>query len=263
MNGNGFIYRVGSHTNIIGRPPILYHSRVLLREGCRFASLYAIREADAQAIIEAGTVQGFKGIVWSQRLWVDFDNNQDASDRFRQWLKEQEYNHVVYNTGGRGVHIGVLRDTQPSHLLPLQDRQWVQEMAPGADLSLYWHLHLLRLPGARHENTGLDKRLVYSQEGKALLLPAYSPQDPPPKATPTYQERQGSIFTNWEVVEVLTQQPGSSKHHQLVRLSRRLREAGLGEEEALWVMMEVNRGFDEPKESNEVERICQWAYQGG
>lgn len=258
---DNFVYRVGSDSKFIGRPPRFFSGRELNNGINRFGSVYAIREDDAQAIQQAGTTTGFKGIVWSQRLWVDCDTDE-SSQYSKSILKEKGLDHVVYTTGNRGCHIGILRDTQPSHLLPLQDKQWVMDNLPGADLSLYWHLHLLRLPGVLHEKTGLPKLQIGAVYGSSLTLPPYiMPATTADRATidtATVLSSRNSIFNNWRVVSHLTP---TGQRRQLVVLAGRLKgEIGLTYEENLWIVMEVNRGFKVPRDSQEVERIVKHYY---
>lgn len=258
-------YRIGSTTNILGRPPQFYDSSSLHQGGCKFASVYAVTEEDAQAIQHsAQTAAGYKGTVWSQKLWIDFDDRQ-AGEEAQEALKNSGLAFVVYDTGNRGFHIGIGREAKPSHVLPLQDKQYVATTFPKADLSLYWHLHLIRLPGVAHEKTGEIKRLVYEQEGKALVLPLY---EPPPAFTNTpgalnqYQGKQrGSIFREWNVVDKLNPDP-NNRQGSLVNLALALKNDGnLNQEEALWVTAEANRGLDNPKSDNDIERIVKWVYE--
>ncbi len=261
--GSDFVFRVGSGTNIIGRPPRFYHSSRLIDSGSRFASVYAVRKEDAKAVEEAGSSSNFRGIVWSQRLWVDFDQEKPAQ-RARDFLIKERYDHVVYHTGNRGLHIGILRDNPPSHLLPYQDKKWVSENLPGADLSLYWHLHLIRLPGALHESTGKPKRLIYTQAGRSLTLPKFISEsqkaDLLPGQIPTL--RRPPLFTVWSVLSNLTGEGLNGRHEQLVQLAIALkRDAKVTYEEALWVVGEVNNGFSDPKSEEELIRITKWAYE--
>lgn len=263
---DGFIYRVGSPTNVLGRPPRFYGGREIANSGSQFASVYAVRKEDARAIQEtAETAAGFRGIVWSRRLWIDFDNHE-AADRAEEFLRRENYDHVVYDTGGgRGRHIGVLRAAQPSHTLPLQDKLWVQEHCPGADLGLYWHLHLIRLPGAIHERTGKRKSLLREHKGRELTLPKLRPDTDPARddlsESSVASVARPSIFRCWEVTSNLAPASGGERHKQLVNLSMALcKDARVKFEEALWVCLEVNRGFDDPKEESEVVRLVKWAY---
>jgi hypothetical protein len=262
---DGYIYRVGSYTNVLGRPPRFVRSAELLRVGARFASVYALRKEDAHAVEHtAGTAAGFRGTVWSRRLWIDFDT-MEAAVRGEEVIKGMGLDYVVYDTGsGRGLHIGVLRAAAPSHTLPMQDKLWATANMPGCDLGLYWHLHLIRLPGALHERTGLPKRLLRRAEGQELTLPPYVPteevhvKEGSPQQTST---RQTSVFRIWEVMSLLTGESGTSRHKHLVQLAKALKEDGkVTIEEAMWVVWEVNRGFGDPKPREEVVRIVKWAY---
>lgn len=259
---NDFIYRVGSPSNILGRPPCFYRSNELTAKGCRFASVYAVKQEDAYSIqYTAGTVEGFKGTVWSERLWVDCDDTEGALEA-KKTLDKEGYDYVAYETGNRGMHFGIAREAKPSHTLPMQDKQWVRENLKGADLSLYWHLHLIRLPGTLHEKTGKPKRLVERKEGKVLLLSQYNAEtsERPTSELPLVQDNRDSIFKLWSVVSNLTEGQ-ESRHKQLVKLSASLHTEGkVTIEEAMWVVGEVNRGFKEPKPQEEIEKIVQWAY---
>jgi len=261
---NVFNYRIGSLTSALGRPPVFYRSDLLQSKGCAFGSVYAVRREDAEAIsLTAGTAAGFKGIVWSQRLWVDFDNTEGALQA-RKLLKEQGYDYVEYDTGGRGSHFGIRRDCNPSHILPLLDKHWVKENMPLADLSLYWHLHLIRLPGAVHERTGRTKTLVTRQPGQALILPNVLPDDEGVKqAAASEGKRRESIFSCWQVVSLLTGAGiNGSRHRHLLDLVLALKnDCMVSMDESMWVVREVNRGFEEPKAEEEVEKIVKWAYE--
>ncbi len=256
---NNFIYRIGSIDNHLPRPPRFFTNGALAGSHCRFASVYAVRSEDAHCIEEAGTAAQFKGIVWSQRLWVDFDN-EEAGRAAQSKLKELKYDHCVYTTGNRGCHIGIARDARPSHLLPIQDKLWVKANLPGADLSLYWHLHLIRLPGAIHEATGKPKSLIYKVSGNALVLPSYTPEE----VNKTVQEsnpNRPSIFSVWEIVSNLTGGEEGNRHQQLLTIAGALRNEGkVTMDEAMWVCAEINRGFSAPKSTEEVERIVRWVY---
>jgi hypothetical protein len=257
---DSFIYRIGSSDNILGRPPRFYSSTDLAGSGCRFASVYAVRKEDAEAIeTTSGTAAGFKGIVWSQKLWVDFDTYEAASEA-EKTLDKLGLGYVVYDTGGRGKHIGINRDTKPSHTLPGQDKAWVQANLVGADLSLYWHLHLIRLPGAVHEKTGGIKKLIKRKEGNSVQLgqPKENEAVSVSEVT-TSPGARNSIFGTWSVMSNITP---TGHRRQLVELAVALqRDVGVTTEEATWVLLEVNRGFNVPRDVDEIERIVAWAYE--
>lgn len=259
LYGKAYIFRLGSYTNIIGRPPRFFSPKDLSGLGLQFASVYEVTAETAVAIEEAGTAAGFKGVVWSQKLWIDLDT-EEAAKEAQQKLKELGYDHAVYTTGNRGCHIGIARPAKPSHCLPQQDKAWVRTNIPGADLSLYWQLHLIRLPGAIHEQTGKRKELLYHHPGTELLLPPLDDTNTAVASEASYpNSSRPSIFTNWEITSRITEGDGS-RHSQLVHLACALRRAQVTRDECLWVVAEANRGFNEPKPFEEMERIVQWAY---
>jgi hypothetical protein len=257
-----YIYRLGSHTNHIGSPPRFYKASNINNGLNKFASVYSITGEDAFHIQEAQTAAGFRGTVWSRRLWIDIDT-AEAATAAKAKVKELGYDHVVYDTGNRGCHIGIARDALPSHTLPQQDKAWVQANIVGADLSLYWHLHLIRLPGVLHEKTGKPKRLIYSQEGKILALQPWvqastnnmgGTSGQAPSGTPL---KRVSIFKTWEVMQHFVP---TGHRRQLVELAVALHRAQVTKEEALWVVRELNRAYTVPKDENDLLRIVDWAY---
>jgi hypothetical protein len=262
MNNDIYNYRIGTTALRHSNPPVFYTSSSLLHHKCTFASVYAITQADAEAITKSGTVTGFKGTVWSKRLWVDFDQ-REAADKAVAKLKEEGYGFVVYDTGNRGVHIGIDRICSPSHLLPISDKSWVRANLEGADLSLYWHLHLIRLPGTTHEQTGRKKALVSRHTGRAIELQLVREARPEqePRTSVGDSNRSRSIFQEWSVASLLSGPGiGESRHKHLVMLAARLKELGLRVDEAEWALLEVNRGMSEPKSNDEVYSILTWAY---
>lgn len=256
INVDKFIYRLGSPNNRLGRPPKFYRSSDLIAGGCKFASVYAVTVEDAHSIEEAGTAAGYKGVVWSQRLWVDFDDD-GAARAAQSSLKEQGIDHVVFSTGGRGCHIGITRLAKPSHTLPLQDKEWVKANLPGADLSLYWHLHLIRLPGTLHDRTGLPKRLLYSHEGRHITLPPYTPTEETP--SDVGMDGNANLFNEWEIMSRLAP---IQHRHDLVKLTAALREGGATVAEAKGLLSIANRGYKAPLSTAEIDRMIQWAYNG-
>jgi len=267
-----FIYRLCSTTNHIGSPPVFYSRNDINNGRNKFASVYSVTGEDAFYVQEAKTAAGFRGTVWSRRLWVDLDTTEAAAAA-QSKVKELGYDHVVYDTGNRGCHIGVARDALPSHTLPQQDKAWAQANIPGADLGLYWHLHLIRLPGVLHEKTGKPKRLIYSQKGGTLQLPSWTPRDlgQPGRIGEAsgYRSEQEkgncnlqssgrpSIFKAWEVMQHFVP---TGHRRQLVELAVALYRAQVTKEEALWVVRELNRAYTIPKDDSDLLRIVDWAY---
>lgn len=225
-----------------------------------FSSLYAVTEDTAEAIESTGTTAQFKGVVHSERLWLDFDT-EESSDAAQSKLESMGYDIIVYHSGNRGIHVGILRDHAPSHLLPAKDKAWVEANFPDADRSIYTPLHLFRLPGTRHEKTGRIKEFITHIRGGALRLPALTRQDI--KLTPTVNHSgERSVFECIRVMANSTPARNGQRHPQLVRLAYALKDDIQAEPYiALWWMLEVNKMAEEPKSFEEVEQIVKSIYR--
>lgn len=251
---NVFTHRVGSSDKYLGKPPVFYNTQELLSNpSIRFTSVYRVRAEDAKAIVSAGTAEGFKGIVWSPYLSVDCDT-EESSRAAQSRLTEKGIEHHVYTTGNRGCHISIPRPCEPSHLLPQQDKAWVQINLDGADLSLYWHLHLFRRPGARHEKTNRLKTLLHSVPGQPLTLEPYTKTEEVKETTPLAGNSHSteSIFDKWSISRYLTT-PRTRK--QLVALCAACKAEGIEEPITTWILREVNKALPVPRADSEIVRI--------
>lgn len=224
-----------------------------------FTSLYQVTEETAKAIEQAGTVKGFKGIVWSERLWLDFDN-EDAARRADSRLKEMGYDYVCYTTGNRGLHFGILRDHIPSHLLPLLDKAWVKANFPEADSSIYTHLHPFRVPGTVHEKTGRPKTLLFERRGRTLVLPPLKREE---MQIISFGQKQGkSVFDCFYVMANTVPVTAGQRHSTLVKLINALKnDAGVSMDIAMWWASEWNKMLSEPKEEYEIEKAIRSIYE--
>jgi len=246
---------VKSHTTV----PAIAHRDQL---GTGFSSLYAVTKESAEAIIKAGTTAGFKGSVWSERLWIDIDS-YDKADAVEQRLKSMGVDFVAFDSGGRGVHFGVLRSADASHLLPHTDKQWVREHFPEADLSIYTHLHLFRLAGSLHETGGRNKRLVTEQRGSLLITPPLVRGiNATNKASDiSYSSTGLPVFNCFRVMSNSVPTTVGNRHPTYVKLVHALRDdAKVSISLARWWLGEVNRMSQEPKDDDSLDQIVKSIY---
>jgi hypothetical protein len=242
----------------------LYYPRVLVfsdntTNHMGYGSLYAVTEETVEAIKREGTVSGYSGAVWSKRVWLDIDSYEEA-DKVEQKLQEMGYDYIAYDSGGKGAHFGILRDHPPSHLLPKKDRAWVREHFPQADSSIYTSLHLFRLPGTVHEKTGRRKEIVKEQKGTQLILPNLDLSRG--RSTASYtQSSVESIFKDGRVLQNIKQARVGDRHFTLVKVAYALKDKEVDPTIAQWFLQEVNKGFSEPKEVEQVDKILKGIYE--
>lgn len=224
-----------------------------------FISLYKIDYNTAEAIKSTGTTKEFKGVCWSERLWIDIDSGE-AADRAEETLIKMGLDYVAYFSGRKGAHFGILREHEPSHLLPLKDKMWVMNNFPEADLSLYNAMHLFRLPGTVHEDTGIEKSLVSQskttralkllelEEVKSGNIVSNSPMLP--------SNNSNSIFDSYRFMCQIKKVRNGNRHSTLVNACYALRDdVKIGLDAANFLVKELNKHFLEPKSEEEVEKI--------
>lgn len=250
-------YYLYSNSANYGSKPTFVPLSDIPKEG--FMSLYAVTEETATAIKQAGTTKGFKGVVWSERLWLDFDD-QDAARRAESKLKEMNYDYVCYTTGNRGLHFGILRDHVPSHLLPFFDKTWVKDNFPEADSSIYTHLHPFRIPGTKHEKTGRVKELLHGRRGSTLVLPPFKKEEI--QINSSGQGGGKSVFDCFYVMANTVPVNAGQRHQTMIKLIYALKnDADAPMEAALWWLAEWNKMLSEPKEQHELEKAVRSIYE--
>lgn len=253
------LYSAGKYYNSV---PNFMDGNYIFGKQVGFASLYQVTGQTANALIQEGTTRFFKGVVWSERLWLDFDS-YEAAERAETKLKEMGYDFVGYDSGGRGAHFGVFRNTFPSHLLPHKDREWVRKHFQEADTSIYTHLHLFRLEGTVHERTGRRKELVCEYRGSALSLPPFKEEVLSVSKTSGTQGQRSSIFDCFRVMANTVPCHNGERHSNLIRLLYALKESTkVAPNEAYFWVSEWNKMCEEPKSEEEIDKAFRSIYGG-
>lgn len=254
-----YVYSTGTH---YGNSPLVVHRNRLPAWG--FSSLYAVTEETARGIKEAGSTARFAGCVWNERLWLDFDSYKHK-EAVIATLKDYNFNFVVYDSGNRGIHVGVLRDASPSHLLPYQDKEWAQAVFPEADMSIYSHLHLFRLPGTVHEVGGRPKEQIYKQDGQVLVLPKWERKDAIRSSVVSGDNAANSsgvsVFESNRVMMNTIPTRNGERHPTLLKLMYGHKEAGTPLDMARWWLQETNKLCETPKSEQELEHILLSVYE--
>jgi hypothetical protein len=240
-----------------GTTPRFIHWDLLPNTG--YASLYGVTEEVAVAIEAAGSTKGFKGVVWSPVIQMDFDSYEAAAEADRRLIK-MGVEYKGWDTGGRGAHFAITRDNVPSHLLPSQDRAWVDKHFPSADSSIYTHLHPFRLEGTIHEKTGRKKELGTHQSGSSVAIPKI--ERCASETIPIYSEGQaGSIFDCFRVMANTIPVENGQRHETLIRLLYALKDqAKVNIDVARWWIIEWNKMLLEPKSEEDLEKALRSIY---
>lgn len=226
-----------------------------------FTSLYAISAQDAEAIRAEGTTKGFKGVVWSPTLEMDFDD-PEAAERAGCRLEEMGLEFNAFSTGNRGLHFQLFRslDSKPSHLLPQKDKAWVRDHFPGADTSIYTHLHPFRLEGTKHEKTGRPKQRVHYNPGNKVTVPALKE-----KPVPTYDASQSSsgrsIFDNLQLMANTIPVHNGERQYTLIRQLFALKYEGVPADMARFWVGEWNKMLSDPKAEEELDKAVMSIYR--
>lgn len=222
-----------------------------------FSSVYGVSESDANAIKDSGSYAGFRGVAWSDKLWVDCDTTE-AVIAVEQVLRDYGLAYEKWNTGRRGAHFGIERKATPNHLLPLLDKQWAEEHLPtGTFDNIYGHLHLFRRPGAKHEETGRSKVLEFKTTGASLDFTNATLAEAPRNVLRVNFDR--SVFEDQAVMSMSVPHHNGGRHRNILNLAIRLSTIGQPYEFAVHWCHNVNL-LSEPLPDEEVEEAVFWAY---
>lgn len=243
--------------NVFDRDFIINTSDKIPKIG--FRSVYAIREEDAERLRKTGFA-GYKGKVWSPVLSLDIDSPERGQETIQQ-LKVLGYGFKAYVSGSKGVHIDIARVAPPSEHLPYWDKRWVEKNVPGSDTSLYAHLHMYRLEGTRHLDTGNKKTLIETHAGRPIL---YREDDMGTPEIDAYKEAASmdkSLFNDEVLIIWTAPAENGHRHEVLVNIAAKLKYQYKEPREFVErYLHHTNLLFKEPKSYEEIRRIVEHYY---
>lgn len=229
-----------------------------------FRSVYGFSKEDAQEIQEQHASRGFsKYEVYSDTWVMDFDNNEQGMRDTLAWVKSKNLSYKLYESGGKGHHIEVPTTEMYDHNLPFYHKEMAKKLNTGADLSIYRHSSLYRLPNTVHDKTGRLKLLLEEGEGEFLLeVPTCEVPKNLFNVTPLsgYQELKWALRSIQFGIEEC---PGSGNRHALLwRTAADFCKAGISFDTALELLLFMNRSWnEEAKPDTEVQRSCSEGYK--
>jgi hypothetical protein len=204
------------------KPQVVTKDSLIEKGG--FISCYAVDEEGKKHIESQGHVRDLTLPVWSQWLFIDFDDCPHEADRFEEFLTLSDIEFTMWDSGNRSYHFHILRDAEPSPHLPWTDKKWVEANAPEADMSLYASggMHPFRLPGTIHEKTNKAKVLVSENKGDPLKLDI---QEPPPLEVPRSRDVE-CIFLDQYVMRRLYGFDEGRRYHPTLALTMQMLRNG-------------------------------------
>ena len=243
-----------------------YHTALLIPDsvdmGKGFRSLYKY-DSNQKSIIEAqASMANLDNMaVYSDTLFIDIDNNEDAMKAMRFALVDRDIHYELYESGGKGYHFHIpLKETYQHTRLPEIQKQWVKSLGIPVDESIYKHAGLFRLPGQRHAKTGKKKEIIAEQ--CALLLELdMNIQLPTAKPTRMCSSLSTSAEALNECLFYLINEPAEGgRYMKLWHLAKGLQEAEFTEEFAIELLVEVNFAWSKPKPIEEINRAIKETY---
>lgn len=166
-----YFFMVTPTVKRVGLPDFVPVDRLYQYQGFRSVFMFpseAVDEIRAQGHLRRLTHLP----VAAAELLIDFDDNLERAQEFNKWLYEEGYVYNRYASGNRSVHYHILTTLLTGPSVPYSHKKWVREHAPGADLTIYHHVGLFRLPQTWHEkNPGHRKQLVASGGYRTLHIP--------------------------------------------------------------------------------------------
>jgi hypothetical protein len=232
-----------------------------------FRSVFGFDEHTAQIIKQSHSSKGLSAYpVTTCEIAFDWDDCKDGAYCCLEQMKQLNVPFKFYFTGNRGYHLHITTELDVGQDIPARHKHFAKSLNVGADLSLYKHSSLLRLPGTIHEKTGKPKMLIEQNlEGSALKIPELPENgikkplvfDLAPLTSPEdLRWVIGDMHASWfKAPEV------GNRHALIWRTALRMREGGLSYECALELLLHMNRSWgDRAKVDSEVARAVRDGY---
>ncbi len=170
-------YEIRYHKRRFGAPILVPYSEVSNYTG--FRSSYGYPPEVADKIANSFSTAGLGAVeVYSSSLLVDFDDCPEAALAMADMLSAYQY--VLFDSGGRSLHLHIAIEPMLGTHVPHWQKMFVKSIAPQADLSIYKHTGIFRLPGTHHSNGRVKHALKFNAGAKLSIpepaIPMPSPQ---------------------------------------------------------------------------------------
>lgn len=231
-----------------------------------FRSVYLYGDAAYKKIVEQGAVRNLnKFPVYSDTLFVDFDDGDDSIEQFQKILRQTGTAWEMYFSGNKGYHFHIPIEPMWGRYVPHSQKQFVRGLGlETADTSIYKHTGLFRLPGTPHKVTGTDKHLVDSSEGGILRISYVEPSNEIDVVVGSVGELVAGLQSAYHFI---LDEPGEGhRHNSLLAIAKHMVAAGASAETIEEICMLVHntweRGYDSPEEKirEALDRARVWTH---
>ena len=224
-----------------------------------FTSVYGYLKESVAYISSVGSTRGINAFpVYSDVLYVDFDDNEAAALKFKQLLDIKNYSYERYHSGGRSIHFHISIEPMQGMNVPYSQRAWMEQYAPDADMSIYRHTGLYRLPGTYHaKNPGKRKVLLDSRKGALLRI-----ENRPRVQIKVENEEKDEAWFHGLLGALLHKKVSEGERHpHAFKVAITCRDSGKSETHALKLLGMWNHdNCYPPKADWELEKLIRWVY---
>ena len=228
-----------------------------------FTSVYGFLEEAVKSIEGSRSTRGLgRTPVYSDILYVDFDDNEEAAVKFRaDIIRIYDCEYKMYHSGGRSIHFHIPIEPMYGINVPFSQKTWMENIAPEADMSIYRHSGLYRLPGTYHsKNPGKKKELLDEREGRKIRI-----ENRPRAAVPTIDdevEEKGEEYFHMILGKLLnTQISEGGRHPHAYKIAMAGRTSGKSKDYTRRLLGMWNHDNCYPAKTEwELDKLVNWVY---
>jgi hypothetical protein len=226
-----------------------------------FTSVYGFLEDAADQINRSGSTKNISRLpVYSDVLYVDFDNQDEAAKEMESMLRDRNISFSMYHSGGRSIHFHVDIEPMAGVNVPDSQKYWMQENAPLADMSIYRHTGMYRLPFTFHAKyPGKQKKLLGCNEGAKLKIE----NRPIVKVSMVDTDENMSAKEHYKILGRLLHMPAAEgdRHRHALKIVTACKHSGESDDDARRLVGMWNKdACSPPKADWELDKIVRWVY---
>lgn len=222
-----------------------------------FSSVFGYPESTAKIILDKGSSRDIGNLdLYCDELLLDFDSEDGIRDA-REFLLMNHLAFQEYHTGNRGCHIHIPIEPISGYGLPAWLKDYVSNVFPGADTSIFKPTGIFRNAGTWHtKNPGSRKELIAEFEGNRLIIPLK-------EINVKFHHETEDVDAMELLSNLLFKRiKAGNRNNGVYNLVFLAKEAGMSYEEANTLIYNYNEiGVDPPLRSRELDSIINSCYR--